>query len=279
MKKVIVIILLLIVAAIGAGIYYLDSIAKSAIERGATYATGETTRVGSVSIGLLSGRFELRGLKIANPAGYAAPTFFSLGQTSIALQPKSLLSDRVEIPEFTLQKVRVELERKPNSKDTNVGVILDHLKGLQPQAKTGGAQPAGQPSSGKKFIVNKILIKDVAAHAVFAPELGKKGEVTVKVPAIELRNVGSDRGGVALSELSQIVLKAVLDAVAKKGYGLPPELQQQIQSGLARIKGAEAEVKGKVEAAKEEAKQKAQEKVEEKKQEVIEDIKKKLIGQ
>jgi hypothetical protein len=58
----------------------------------------------------------------------------------------------------------------------------------------------------------------------------------VAIPRIELRDVGA-RGarGVALSELTDIIVKALLTAVAREGGSLPGAMLGQLQSGLGSV--------------------------------------------
>ena len=73
MKKLLkiglVIVALLVIAAVI--VYFsIDSIAKTAVEKGGTYAMGTPTTVDTVNVGLWSGQIGMNGLVIANPAGF-----------------------------------------------------------------------------------------------------------------------------------------------------------------------------------------------------------------
>ena len=64
-------VVLLIIALVVVGLY-IDDIAKTAIEVGATEALGVSTTVGSCHIGLLRGTFKLEDLRAGGPQPYDA---------------------------------------------------------------------------------------------------------------------------------------------------------------------------------------------------------------
>ena len=71
--------LLALLVLLGLGVFlWFDSIVGSAIERGGSMATGTPGKVASVDASLFSGRFGLKGLELANPAGFRAEPFVAL---------------------------------------------------------------------------------------------------------------------------------------------------------------------------------------------------------
>jgi hypothetical protein len=87
----------------------------------------------------------------------------------------------------------------------------------------------------------------VTAHLQFAPELGKLAEMDVKIPEIRLRDVGSRTGGSTLvANLSAVVIKAVLEAVVRKGGNLPGRIGADLRGGLSKLDGVGGEVVGQV---------------------------------
>src|SRR5262245_21222468 len=120
--------LLAVLLGVGAALF-IDSLAGQAIERGGNHALGVETRLESASVGLVSGEFALSGLSVANPPGFAEPSFFALGGARLELPLSALLEERVIIPELTLDGITLDLERNPQG--TNYGAILDNLARFQ----------------------------------------------------------------------------------------------------------------------------------------------------
>ena len=110
--KPITILLVLLIILVVVPILYIDTIAKTAIERGAQYALGVDVTLGSADVGLLSGEFTLTDLKIANPDGFQSPHFLHLenGNTQVTLS--SLGEDTVVLPTLTLTGIDMHLEKK-----------------------------------------------------------------------------------------------------------------------------------------------------------------------
>ena len=68
--KIVVGIIFLVVVAVIAVFFFLDSIARGAIESGATYALGVPTTLAKADVRLLRGEFSMSGLDVANPEGF-----------------------------------------------------------------------------------------------------------------------------------------------------------------------------------------------------------------
>ena len=85
-------------------------------------------------------------------------------------------------------------------------------------------------------MIRELLIQDVTASARVTPSLGEIGKVDVEIPEIRLRNVGAGSpGGVDLAELSEIVVAAVLKAVADKSGDLPGQMRASLRRELDRL--------------------------------------------
>ena len=83
MRKLIWLVIILVVllaAGLIAAFFYIDSIAKQAVERGGTYALGVNTTLRKADVEVFSGAVTLNGLRVANPEGFAADHFLRLGE-------------------------------------------------------------------------------------------------------------------------------------------------------------------------------------------------------
>ena len=212
MKKLIRVVcglvVVLLVLAVGA-VVYIDSIAKTAIERGATYALGVDTTLGSADVKLLSGAFAMRDLTIANPKGFESPFFTHLGQGDVEVALTTLRQETVELPTLTLTDLEMYLEKKEGK--ANYDVILENLKRFESQEK---AQDDG---GGKKYIIDEVVIKNIMVHVQLLPLGGSLTKLDVPIDEIRLENVGSETSrGVVMSELTGVIIKGVLIAVVKK---------------------------------------------------------------
>ncbi|MGD9691503.1 MAG: hypothetical protein AB7G17_01530 [Phycisphaerales bacterium] len=231
------VVILLIVVVVS-----INGIARTAIEKGGTYALGVPTHLDGANVGLVSGTFSMSGLRVENPEGYTGPNFLTLGNGGVAVSLGTLQQDVVELPSLRLETITASLERKGGS--SNYQTILDHVKSV-----TGGGgetEPTQQPSEGgKKFVVRELVIRDVRVHLdVFgAPEGGLKKLTAVDIPIDEIRlqNVGQTGTGVGgtgvtMGEMASIIVRAVLAAAVEKGGGLiPGDILGELQGSLASL--------------------------------------------
>lgn len=265
--KILIVLVVLVGVVLGGALYYVDSIAKKAIEQGGEMALGVPTNLSDLHISLVGGEAELKGLQVANPSGFEAQTFLGLGQGDVAVSLGSLMEDTVRIPHVRLSAIRINLEQK--GKTNNVEPILARTKSLASQggASSQTAQPAGD---GKKFIVDYFSLDDVQVNANLEL-LGQTSKVNLTLPKIELKNIGAEEQGLPLAELVQQVVQAVLGAVQNSSSTLSPALAQLLAGELKGLDGiktevigqAKAEVEKKVKEVQQQVKQQVQEKIKE----------------
>ncbi len=239
------VILVLLIIAIGVGLYYLDTLLKSGIEKGGAMALGVPTHVDVAHLGVLAGELSLKKLQISNPQGFSSAYFMTVGNLDAAVTPSSLMKDTVEVPYLKLTEVYVSLEKKGDK--ANYEMILDNIKEFQKGFKSSETkQSSGQPtaqasSSSKRFIIKEISIKDVKVDARVATLGGLLGSRTVRVtiPEIKVKNVGTEEGNaVAIEEVTSVVTAAVLKAVVEQAGGvLPPEIAGGLNAGLGALGG------------------------------------------
>jgi hypothetical protein len=223
---------LVILIALVAAFVYIDTIARKAIEAGASYAMGVDTTLDQADVGLFTGRFAMSGLNIANPQGFTTPHFLRLGSGGVAVSLGSLRSDVVELTELQLQSIDMNLQKTAGQ--ANYQVILNNLKRFESTEPTQKQQEQG---GGKKFVIKEVLIKDVMVHVDLLPEGGKLTQVNVPIDQIRLSNVGSDsNNAVLISDLSGVLVKAIIAAaIQKAGKELPGEVLGELQSGLSQL--------------------------------------------
>lgn len=227
MLKIAVGVVIVIAIALAAAWFYIDAIAKTAVERGATYALGVDTRVDSVSVNLLGGTVRMDGLTVGNPEGFKTPHLVRSGRFDLAVVPGSLMKDTIEVSRFELDGLDMNIEQKLGT-GTNVSVILDNVK-----TPGGGKEPdKAETEGGTKVKVDRIVIRNVVAHVQVLPVGGKASTLDVKIPEIVMTDVTGDNAqGIAVSELVRRLMPAILAAVVDKGKGILPDADLDKLSG------------------------------------------------
>jgi len=238
--KLIVFIVVLLAACVGGALFYSSHIAKLGIERGAEYALGVTTTVDSVGIRLLRGEIRVRELRIANPTGFTEPYFLEIGSFTFHTPPRNVLEDTVEVQLVAFDALAIDIERK--KKSSNYGTILSNLDKFEssdPQASS----TSGDQGASKQFVVRELTITNVTAKLRQEVLAGQDAAVTVTIPEIRLRDVGTESGGVTMGELTGIVTKAVLDAVTKSA-GVPAAILGDLAGSLKGLADVRIELPG-----------------------------------
>lgn len=229
MKRIVILSLFSVVFLGIAGFYWADSIARIAVEKGASFALGVPATLDSMSIGLFSGQAGLKGFTVKNPPGFSGAHFLRLGSGDVGVSLGSLLSDRVVVPKIHLRGIDLSLEQSDSG--TNLMAILGHLdrgEGSSPTSQTPSSTPPDSETPGKRFVVEEILIEDIRVSGTLnVPGLGPK-TLAYQVPQIRLQNVGSDSSnGASLAKLSAEIVKAILKGAIQEGKDLPQEILQE----------------------------------------------------
>jgi hypothetical protein len=228
--SLVILLLIVVVVAVALLFVYIDSIAKAGIERGGTYALGVPTTLDSANVSILGGSFAMSGLTVANPEGFKADHFMHLDDGGMSVSLGTLREATVELPILELNSLGLNLERTGGK--ANYKAILDNLKRFE----TGGGSGEKPPSDGKKFVIKKLVVRDVNVVA----DVENLAKVTVPIDEIMLEDVGSGNG-VAMGELANIVVKAILAAVVERGGGLiPGDVLGELQGGLAQLESLQS---------------------------------------
>ncbi len=223
-----VLLILTILAVVIIG-FSLNSIAKTAVEEGGTFAMGVDTHVEGVNVGFISGKFGVDNLRIANPEGFEAPEFFSLKTAKLEVDMGSVSGDTIVIPEILIDGITLDIEQ--NSNGSNYATILDNLKRFESEDSGGESTPSDTPpDSGEpkppgqdqKFVVRKISMSNIVAN-VKVDVLGKQSEFSVPVPAFAMENLGNSDDSQSIADILSTIMQGLLDSVAENGAGILPD--------------------------------------------------------
>lgn len=218
-RLVLAAVVLVVLLAVGAfaALYYINDLVKLGVEQGGAVALGVKTTLGSADVSVLGGRAAIGQLAVANPQGFKAPEFMSLGKGEVAVSLSSLRQDVVEIPKLELDAVRVTLERKDGK--TNYKVILDNLAKLP----SGSSSKGGSDTPGKKFIVKDLAINDVRVTVDMLDAGLPVGSLVVPIDQVHLTEIGTASKGLPMADIAGIIVRAVLDTARVNGKGIIPD--------------------------------------------------------
>jgi hypothetical protein len=242
MKKFIVrlVIALVILLIIGIVVmaYSLDWVIKKGVQTVGGRVTQVDVKLKSVSLSLLSGAGEFKGLIIGNPPGYATPWAINVGTLGLAVEPRTLLSDKIVIRTIKVEAPEITFET--DLRGNNLSQILANVTG-GPGTQTNAP---GQPEAAKgnrKFQVDDFLIKDGKVH-VSVKQLGAQTAI-VSLPEIHLQDLGQGAEGITAAELTRKVLEIVQREAAQASSAAVAKIGQQaldVAQDMAKQGGSNA---------------------------------------
>lgn len=216
MKKVLVVLAVLAVVAAGAAFWAyhsVDLIVKVALEHFGPDVTGVAITVGEVRISPRDGRGSLKGVEIANPAGFTSPRAARLGEMSVAIDPATLGGPVILIREIKVESASISYER--GNRTTNLDTIQKSIEGYI--KRSAGGQESGVSSFGgakRKFIIERLGIRG-AKVTMTNPALKGQG-ITFDLPDIELRDMGKRQNGITASEAANIVAGTLIARITQR---------------------------------------------------------------
>lgn len=257
--KTVLVLLVLVLVAGGVGYFYLDSLFVKAVERGGEMALGVPTELDQAHISVWGGEATLQGLRIANPTGFDQRLFAALGRGEAAVSVGSLISDTIRVPRVRLSDITINLEQQ--GKKNNLQPLLARAKSMQGSGTKSSTAPPAE-GSGKKFIVEYFSLENVEVNAALAL-LDQNSTVSMKLPKIELRNLGAQENGLSMPALVQKVVQAVLAATQNSSAQFSPALARLLKGELGDLDQLQVEVVGQARAQVEGAIKKLQDKMSE----------------
>jgi uncharacterized protein involved in outer membrane biogenesis len=219
--RVVVGLLVLIVLAFVLITLFLDSGIKRGVEIVGPRLTKTQVKLNSVSLSLFTGSGKISGLLLGNPEGYRTPSAIQVGTASLALQPRSLFSDKVVIRSITVQAPEITFET--DLKGNNLSKILANL-----QAASGGdtaQSPEAEAKASRKLQVDEFRITGAKLNVSVTALAGKSA--TVALPDILLTNLGQGPEGITTAELTKKVLQVIEQNAVKAAGPAVADLSKQ----------------------------------------------------
>jgi len=197
---------------------FVNAVAKSAVERGGSYALGVDTTVKEIDIALLSGETKIDLLTVTNPEGFASPHFLQIEHGRIALSLPTLIKKSIVVPEFALSGIHLNLDFQGNQ--FNYQTILDNLRKFESQDKN----QATPKQDGKKLVIERLSIRNIQVDINLQPIGGRPRHIPIKIEQIEWKNTDthSDQAHL-IAQLTSVVIKSILAAVVQESGGLIPQ--------------------------------------------------------
>ena len=205
MKKLLIGLIVLVVIIVGAAYFLLgnlDNIIKAAIEKYGSEVTQTSVDVGGVRIGLSDGLGSITNLTIGNPKGFKSDHLFHMDNIEVQLDLEKISKDVIVINQIIMDGPSIVYELGKGG--SNVDVIKKNV-----DAYVGGGSDGG--SSGPKVIIDNLIIKNGDVNV--SSNMVKGKTLSTKLPAIHMRDIGKDTGGVTSAEVAKKIISVLTKQV------------------------------------------------------------------
>lgn len=216
----------------------LGKVIKTGIENFGPKMTQTSVTVNSVDLSPTSGSGSIRGLVIGNPAPYQEPFALRLSEVTLAIDPSSIISDKIVIK--SLKIINPEITLEGGLSDNNLKKLLANVDAFSDLADPkAGASEKGDSTTQKKLQVDEFLLSG-AKVAVKLNILGL-GEVrpTLTLPDIRLAQLGTGPEGITPVSLTRQIIGEI---VAKTTSAISAQVGAMGKGGLDKaakaLKGA-----------------------------------------
>lgn len=192
MKKIVAALVLLAVMAGIAWLWFgkpLNSLVKAAIENFGSEMILAPVRVAKVDLSATDGKGSLSGLSVGNPQGFETSHAFRAGRIELSLDPSSLAADVILIHRILIDSPDISYEK--NDSGTNFDAIQRNVERYLGSDKAGKEAP-------RKMIIESLVIRNA--------KVNYNGMLDLKLPDIELRNVGKKSGGATSAQVTKAIV-------------------------------------------------------------------------
>ena len=223
-RRIILAVVLLVVVAVLIVYFNLNRVVKRTVESQATTSLNLNTTLNSARLSLFGGKLNLNELQIASPPGFSAPHMLELGDTNLAVKYGELRKDPVHIESLTLDKPKLVIEQANGT--LNFKKAMD----LMPPSESSSQKES------KKLVINELRVQD--AQVVIHPNLpGIPSEITVPVPSILMKDVGTGDGsqnGAAIKDVVMQVVTALAGSASDSG-AIPEQLKALLKLNVGQV--------------------------------------------
>jgi len=228
MKKFLLVLLVAFAVIVGGGIVLITRFAGIAVKKGVETVGPDITRVETsvdeVDLSLFSGEGSVKGVKLGNPSGFKEDHAFYASNIAVSIDPFSLLSDKIVIEDILIDGPDLRFEQKGGS--SNLNQIMNNIQAYM------GPSEGSDEAAGKKLEIRHFLMSNskVTVNISDSP-------VTITLPDIELKNLGSGSEGMTGAEVATQLIGIVINETIRSIVSTPAitieggdELLSKVQS-------------------------------------------------
>lgn len=219
-------VLIVLAAIINVTLSRLDSALENYLENIVISTLGVQAEIQSLSLDKFRGNLLVNNLTINNPDNFSTPHVIKIDQVDIDVTPRSLLTDVVEINNFAINHIDVNIEQR--LLNNNILTIINNLKSTQPSEPRTPSETAEEKSQTKlKLNFDVIDVQNTKVNVTLAP-LGFASNLDFQLPNLRLTNVSSDDfEEILTSDFIREVVQDIFESIIRDGGEKIPEILQE----------------------------------------------------
>jgi uncharacterized protein involved in outer membrane biogenesis len=243
LKKLIiglVVVLAVVVVVVGVMWLQINRVVKFGVEKGGTRVLGVETTLDDADVSILGGSAALNGLTLGSPEGFKKEHMFHMTHARSSLDPWSLRGEEILIHEVVVDGADLVMEFKGTR--TNWQVVMDRMESEEPEEEA--------PAEQKRMKIKRLVFSNGQVQVAGLP--AKVGG-TVKLPDIEMKNLGVGGPGLTARELLMRVIPRVIQEATKVLQQEYPELDvKKLSKDLQDLVNEKTDLEGTAQNAVEE---------------------------
>ena len=201
--------------------------------------TGTSIDISDIGVSWLSGKGDIKGLKLGNPEGYEAESAIEIPVATVAIRPTTVFSDKLVIRSIEIEGPFITYETKLAG--SNLSKIQENIDAFIAKVKNvaGGSSesksdaPAG---GGRKLQVDEVIIRNAKVKLALTVLGGRGANITLS--EIKLTGLGQGADGITGPEVLKAVWNEVVKRTTEKVTGLSGGIGESVlKTGESILKG------------------------------------------
>ncbi|MGI0497737.1 AsmA family protein [Limnospira platensis CENA597] len=219
-------VLIVLAAIINVTLSRVDGELQNYLENIVSSTLGVQAEIQSLSLDKFRGDLRVNNLTINNPDNFSTPHVIKIYQVDIDVTPRSLLTDVVEINNFAINFIDVNIEQR--LLNNNILTIINNLKSTQPsEPRTPSETPEEKSQTKLKLNFDVIDVQNTKVNVTLAP-LGFVQVLDFQLPNLRLTNVSSDDfEEILTSDFIREVVQDIFESIIRDGGEKIPEILQE----------------------------------------------------
>ena len=206
----------------------LDRLVERVVEDVGSETLGTAVALDGATVSLGEASAGLRGLTIANPAGFDSPYAFELGAIDASLDPGSVTTPEIVLPAIVVDRALITFEQK--GVQNNLQALLEGLDSGGESSDAGSTES----SSDVRLVIQEFRLSG-AGVTVIQEQLGEP--LTLTLPDLVLRDIGRVGAGVTAEQAARQIAEPILDRARRAASDrLRQELEGRARDELDRQK-------------------------------------------